>query len=74
MTRPDHLPDYSRPPLDEVVLGVQFASVPVYASVDAKGIWDLYRQEFPRSKSIKLSTPSSRPLVAQTCKLARSSL
>lgn len=48
MTRPDHLPDYSRPPLDEVVLGVQFASVPAYASVHAKGIWDLFRQEFPK--------------------------
>ncbi|MDP2738907.1 MAG: hypothetical protein Q8O82_09480 [Pseudorhodobacter sp.] len=48
MTRPEHLPDYSRPPLDDVILGVQFASVPAYTSVDSKGVWDLFRSDFPK--------------------------
>lgn len=47
MLRPEGLPDYSNPPLDEVVLGVQFASVAGFASVHTKAVWDLFRDEFP---------------------------
>lgn len=47
MTGPDHLPDFAKPPLNEVVLGVQFASVPGYTPVDAAKIWDLFKDEFP---------------------------
>jgi uncharacterized protein (TIGR04255 family) len=47
MTRPDHLPDYTNPPLDEVVLGVQFAPVQAYVSVYSMGVWELFKEEFP---------------------------
>lgn len=48
MKRPDSLPDFSDPPLVEVVLGVQFAPVPRYASVHSKGVWELFKNEFPK--------------------------
>lgn len=48
MKRPDYLPDFNNPPLDEVVLGVQFAQVPGYASVFGMKVWDLFRSEFPK--------------------------
>lgn len=47
MTRPEYLPDFTDPPLDEVVLGVQFAPVNGYTSVGASRIWDVFRAEFP---------------------------
>jgi len=47
MKRPDHLPDFTNPPLDEVVLGVQFAPVPNYTSVHSKKVWDIFKSAFP---------------------------
>ncbi len=47
MQRPDHLPDFTDPPLDEVVLGVQFAPVPGYSSVHSMKVWNLFKPEFP---------------------------
>ncbi|GAK33238.1 hypothetical protein JCM17846_18650 [Iodidimonas nitroreducens] len=47
MTRPDHLPEFTNPPLNEVVLGVQFAPVPGYKPVHAAKIWGLFEREFP---------------------------
>lgn len=46
MSRPTNLPDFGDPPLDEVVLGVQFDPIPGYTAVDAHGIWDLFSAEF----------------------------
>lgn len=48
MQRPEHLPDFTDPPLAEVVLGVQFDRVPSYASVYAMEIWDPYKERFPK--------------------------
>ncbi|EEE35440.1 conserved hypothetical protein [Rhodobacteraceae bacterium KLH11] len=48
MQLPDHLPDFTDPPLDEVVLGVQFAPVPSYTSVYAMEIWELFKESFPK--------------------------
>jgi uncharacterized protein (TIGR04255 family) len=45
--RPAHLPDFANPPLDEVVLGVQFAPVPGFTSVNVREVWDLFKDEFP---------------------------
>ncbi|UIY25902.1 TIGR04255 family protein [Rhizobium leguminosarum] len=39
--------DFDAPPLDEVVLGVQFAAPPAYSTVHAGDIWKLYSEEFP---------------------------
>ena len=48
MARPEHLPDFESPPLDELVLGVQFSPLPGYSAVFAKDVWGLFRQQFPR--------------------------
>lgn len=54
MNRPEHLPDFADPPLDEVVLGVQFAPVPDYASVYAWKVWELFKAEFPKVQELPL--------------------
>jgi uncharacterized protein (TIGR04255 family) len=46
-TRPGHLPDFSLPPLDEVVVGVQFNRPPNYTSLVARDVWDLFQDQFP---------------------------
>lgn len=45
--RPNDLPDYTTPPVDEVVLGLQFAAIPGYRSVDSANVWELFRDEMP---------------------------
>jgi uncharacterized protein (TIGR04255 family) len=45
--RPDHLPDFEQPPLNEVVLGVQFAPPQGYQQIRAGEVWNLYRSDFP---------------------------
>jgi len=47
MSRPDNLPDYRNPPLNEVVLGVQFAPAQGYQQIRAREVWELYRADFP---------------------------
>ena len=47
MQRPDHLPDFDNPPLNEVVLGVQFTPMPSFNSTHMGDVWNLYRREFP---------------------------
>ena len=56
MHRPN-LPDFTDPPLDEVVLGVQFSPLPGYTSVGAGGVWDLYKDEFPNVQEQPQLTP-----------------
>lgn len=46
--RPDHLPDFRNPPLNEVVLGVQFSPPKGYHQINAGGVWNLFRAEFPK--------------------------
>ncbi len=46
-SRPQHLPDYRKPPLNEVVLGVQFAPARGYQQIRAGEVWNLYKTEFP---------------------------
>ncbi|MDZ3836452.1 MAG: TIGR04255 family protein [Rhodospirillales bacterium] len=47
MDRPAHLPIYERPPLNEVVYGVQFTAPPDFTSVQHRDIWELFQPEFP---------------------------
>jgi uncharacterized protein (TIGR04255 family) len=47
MTRPAGLPDFGNPPLDEVVIGVQFARHPEYNDLFAWEVWNTFRAEFP---------------------------
>lgn len=57
MKRPEHLPDFTDPPLDEVVLGVQFAPVLQYTSVNARDVWELFKSEFPKVQEQPLLQP-----------------
>lgn len=57
MIRPEHLPNFTNPPLDEVVLGVQFASIPKYTSVFANDIWALFKDEFPTVEEQSILEP-----------------
>lgn len=47
IARPEHLPDFGSPPLDEVVIGVQYAPIPGYSSVFAKDVWGLFKNDYP---------------------------
>jgi len=46
--RPSHLPDFRKPPLNEVVLGVQFSPPEAYQQIFAGEVWNLYRNDFPK--------------------------
>lgn len=58
MDRPKDLPDFTMPPLDEVVVGVQFSPISGYTSAQVKDIWELYRAEFPNIQEHPLLDPS----------------
>lgn len=45
--RPEGLPDFGKPPLNEVVLGVQFVPPVGYQQIHAGEVWSLYRDEYP---------------------------
>lgn len=45
--RPEQLPDYQNPPLNEVVLGVQFTPPRGYQQIYAGDVWKLFRSEYP---------------------------
>lgn len=47
MRRPKHIPDFTNPPLHEVVLGTQFAPAKNYQQIRAFEVWELYRKSFP---------------------------
>lgn len=46
--RPEGLPDFSLPPLNEVVIGVQFAKPTGYQQINSRQVWDLYKEEYPK--------------------------
>lgn len=41
------LPEFDAPPLNEVVLGIQFQPPTNYQQIQAFQVWELFRQEFP---------------------------
>lgn len=45
--RPRGLPDFANPPLNEVVLGVQFGSPAGYQQILAGEVWSLYKSDYP---------------------------
>jgi uncharacterized protein (TIGR04255 family) len=47
ITRPTDLPDFAQPPLNEVVLGVQFEPAQGYSQVRAGEVWSLFKDHFP---------------------------
>ena len=56
--RPQHLPDFASPPVDEVFLGVQFAPPRDYSSVVAKDIWGLFQKGYPRIQEHQALDPT----------------
>jgi uncharacterized protein (TIGR04255 family) len=46
--RPEHLPDFQNPPINEVVLGVQYSSPQGYQQIYAGEVWKLFRSGFPK--------------------------
>src|SRR5262249_2810158 len=47
-SRPDDLPDFKNPPVNEVVLSLQFASIPSFHSAHIGLFWEKIRQEYPK--------------------------
>jgi uncharacterized protein (TIGR04255 family) len=45
--RPEDLPEFDRPPLNEVVIGVQFAPARGYSQIRAGEVWSLFKSDFP---------------------------
>ena len=45
--RPEDLPDFLKPPLNEVVLGVQFNEPTGYQLIRAFEVWSLFREVYP---------------------------
>lgn len=46
-SRPAGLPDFRAPPLNEVVLSIQFEAPPSYQQIKAGEVWGLYADRFP---------------------------
>lgn len=44
------LPEYARPPLNELVLGVQFATPQFYSPAMVTEVWSLFRNKFERAE------------------------
>lgn len=57
MNRPAPLPDFSEPPLDEVVLGVQFSAMQNYSSVLDGKVHSLFQDKFPKVEEKQLLQP-----------------
>lgn len=45
--RPADLPDFDKPPVNEVVLGVQFSNPVGYSQIHAGRVWELFRPDYP---------------------------
>ena len=48
--RPNDLPDFRIPPLNEVVFGIQFNPLMGYQQIYAGEVWNLFRKEFPKAE------------------------
>ncbi|OWY28489.1 TIGR04255 family protein [Herbaspirillum robiniae] len=47
VARPDGLPDFLNPPLNEVVMGVQFSRPKGYQQIYAGQVWQLFKDQYP---------------------------
>jgi uncharacterized protein (TIGR04255 family) len=56
--RPDHLPDFGKPPLNEVVLGVQFSPPKGYQQVRAGEVWALFKSDYPEVQEHQALEPA----------------
>ena len=58
MTRPSHLPEYENPPINEVVMGVQFATPNGYQQIYAGEVRDLFKDKFPKVRELEPLLPT----------------
>lgn len=58
VSRPNDLPDFAQPPLNEVVLGVQFDPPQGYQQIYAGDVWDLFKSDFPIVQELPAIPPS----------------
>lgn len=56
--RPNSLPDFSSPPLTEVVFGVQFAPPLGYQQIYAGDVWRLFKKDYPQHQEQAPLPPS----------------
>src|SRR5438034_580391 len=70
--RPENLPDYHRPPIDEVAISVQFPIIENLVENDLREFWRDVQQQYPLAESqprlegpIETEEPVSRPPVLQ---------
>ena len=68
--RPQNLPDFKEPPVVEVVLGIQFATLDRFRSVHIGKLWEVFEKEFPKVQEHPPLNPAfemfgSRPEASQ---------
>lgn len=51
MSRPSHLPDFENPPVDEVVIGLQYDRLVGFTDAHAGLFWQRVRAQYPRTQS-----------------------
>lgn len=56
VTRPADLPDYDNPPVNEVVIGIQFDQLAI-TGAHIGLFWEELRDEFPKPLEQPLSSP-----------------
>jgi uncharacterized protein (TIGR04255 family) len=58
LPRPDGLPDFTDPPLTEVVVSIQFATPPQYNEAYIREIWALFESDFPKVQEMPAIPPT----------------
>jgi uncharacterized protein (TIGR04255 family) len=58
LDRPSDLPDFRDPPLNEVLLGVQFAQAKGYSQIRVGEVWGLFKSAFPEVEEQPALQPS----------------
>lgn len=58
LVRPEHLPDFKAPPLNEVVIGVQFSTPLGYQQIRAGEVWSLFRENYPLVQELPPLAPT----------------
>lgn len=57
-SRPENLPDFKSPPLNEVVIGMQFSTPQGYQQIRAGEVWNLFRENYPQVQELPALQPS----------------
>lgn len=58
LVRPEHLPDFKAPPLNEVVIGMQFSMPQGYQQIRAGEVWNLFREGYPIVQELPALPPT----------------